>query len=69
MDLMVGGAAGKHKSDDQSARDRIGSVNEENAAHFIWFELPKELKAQWDMRSIRSVLDDCPRYMCTPKKS
>jgi hypothetical protein len=65
MDFMVGGA-GKRKSDDQSARDRIASVNEENAAHFIWFELPKELKAEWDMRLIRSVLDDCPRYKCSP---
>ena len=68
MDFMVGGA-GKQNSDDQNARDRIGSVNEENAAHFIWFELPKELKAEWDMRLIRSVLDDCPRYKCTPTKS
>jgi hypothetical protein len=46
---------------DQGARDRISKANEDNASHFIWAELPKNLKAQWDMRLIRSVLDTCRR--------
>jgi hypothetical protein len=47
---------------DDGARDRISKANEDNAAHFIWAELPKDLKVEWDARLIRSVLDMCQRF-------
>jgi hypothetical protein len=47
---------------DQGARDRISTATEDNAIHFIWTELPKELKTEWDWPLIRSVLDACPKF-------
>ena len=62
--LALGGGGGEDVQSvrDHSAVDRLGAANEDNAAHFIWFELSKELKAEWDTRLIRSVLDTCPRF-------
>ena len=50
-------------------RDRIRSASEGDAANFIWMELPKERKAEWDARLIRSVLDTCLTYVlyCTSR--
>ena len=48
---------------DQGARDRISTATEENAIHFIWAELPKELKAEWERPLIRNVLDCCPKFV------
>jgi hypothetical protein len=58
---MVGGID-KGGGVDKDARDRISAANVDNAAHFIWFELSKELKADWNVQMIRSVLDICPRF-------
>ncbi len=51
---------GSHAHHD--ARHRISNASEEDAAQFIWMELPRDLKEDWDARLVRSVLDTCHRF-------
>ena len=67
--LIVDGESGDAASACHDERDRIRSASEGDAANFIWMELPKERKAEWDARLIRSVLDTCLTYVlyCTSR--
>ena len=47
----------------EDALERVRGATEDNAADFIWVELPKHLKMQWTQRDLRAALDECPRFV------